>query len=80
MSLFKSDTYYYSHPYQVIFLREKDGKPTYRKGIVFHEWVIDAIDGSYFKTRAIVKLAHKYDIDEDYAIVESFDWVPLKIE
>jgi len=67
---------YYEHPYQVIFLR--DG--LYEKGIVFHEWIVAARDGQTFSTKEIVQLARECGVDEDYAIVESFEWLPIDIK
>lgn len=76
----KSDITYYPTPFQVIYLSELNHKPTYRKGIAFHEWVVDAENGAYFKTKGIVRLARKHGVDEDYAIIESFDWVPIQLK
>ena len=78
-NIFRNDSTYYATPYQIIFLREINQRPVYRKGIVFRDWIIDATDGAYFKTKTILKLARKHCIDEDYAIVESFEWLPIKI-
>ena len=80
MSFLKNDSTYYATPFQIIYLREIDNKPVYKKGIVFHDWVIDAQDGAFFKTKVILKLARKYAIDEDYAIAESFEWAPFEIK
>lgn len=80
LEFFKDEAIYYPTPCQVIFLREVDGKPTYRKGIVLHEWIVDAADGAKFSTRKVLKYARKCGVDVDYAIVESFEWIPIQIE
>lgn len=67
---------YYEHPYQVIFLREG----AYEKGIAFHEWIVAARDGQYFSTKEIMQHARECGVDEDYAIVEAFEWLPIDIK
>ena len=73
--------YYYEHAYQVIFLRPdcSFAAPQYEKGIVYHSHVIAARDGKTFSIKKIMKWARKCGVEPDYAIVESFDWIPVEI-
>ena len=69
---------YYGAPLQVIYLRPNDAQPPcYRKGIAFHEDIIDAQDGIIFPTKHVMQYAYKHGVDADYAIVERFSWKPL---
>lgn len=77
--MFDTDLIYYDRPYQVIFLRPDLKKPAYEKGIVFKHHVIAARDGEVFTTRQVLSCAKRLGVHEDYAIVESFEWVPLEI-
>lgn len=70
---------YYDVPFQVIYLRKVNNKLTYRKGIAFHEWIVDAIDGAPCKVKDCIKIARRHGVDEDYAVVESFGWPPIVI-
>ena len=76
MKILKDVPLYYEIPMQVIFIR--DGQ--YEKGIVYHETVIAARDGLAFSTKEIMWNARDYGVDEDYAIVESFEWLPIEIK
>lgn len=78
--MFDTDLIYYDRPYQVIFLRPDLKKPAYEKGIAFKQHVIAARDGEYFTTRQILYCAKRLGVDEDYAIVESFNWVSFNID
>ena len=71
---------YYEAPMQVIYLRPSPRIPEYHKGIVFHEYIIDAALGAVFSTKSVMQYARKHGIDADYAIVESFDWLPIEIK
>ena len=73
------ESVYYEKPYQVIFIREVDGKIVYHTGIGFHEWVVDGDDGAAFKTGEILVLARRFNIDEDYCLIESFEWGPIEV-
>lgn len=71
---------YYSAPLQVIYLRPiNDQPPCYVKGIAFHEYIIDALDGRVFSTNSVMQYARNHGIDADYAIVERFSWQPLAL-
>ena len=76
MKILKDVPIYYEMPMQVIFVR--DG--LYEKGIVYHETVIAARDGQIFSTKEIMRMARVCGVDEDYAIVESFEWLPIEIK
>ena len=78
MVFFYEDVYF-PKPYQVIFLRPDHKVPTYDKGIAFKDQVVAAHDGSVFSAKKIYRYAAKHGVDSDYAIVESFEWVPLQI-
>lgn len=78
--MFNTDLVYYSKPYQIIFLRPDLTVPVYEKGIVFKHHIIAASDGEVFTTRQVLRCAKRSGIDEDYAIVESFEWFPLDID
>ena len=71
--------FFYDKPYQVIFLREVDGAPAYEKGIVFHTWIVAARDGATFSTKKVIEYARRHGVEEDYAIVEGFEWLPFPI-
>lgn len=77
--MFDSDLVYYSRPYQVVFLRPDLKPPLYEKGIAFKQHIIAARDGEVFTTRQVLFCAKRLGIDEDYAIVEGFEWVPMEI-
>lgn len=77
--MFDTDLIYYDRPYQVVFLRPDLKIPLYEKGIAFKHHVIAARDGEVFTTRQVLFCAKRLGIDEDYAIVEGFEWVPLEI-
>jgi hypothetical protein len=77
--MFDTDLIYYDRPYQVVFLRPDLEVPLYEKGIAFKYHVIAARDGEMFTTRQVLHCAKRYGVHEDYAIVESFDWVPLEV-
>ena len=77
MNLFKDVPIYYEVPMQVIFYRPG---AAYEKGIVYHEKVIAARDGQVFSTKNIMKNARNSGVHEDYAIVESFDWLPIEVK
>ena len=76
MRIIKDVPIYYEMPMQVIFVRAGQ----YEKGIVYHETVIAARDGRVFSTKEIMRMARNYGVDEDYAIVESFEWLPIEIK
>ena len=76
MRIIKDVPIYYEVPMQVIFVRAGQ----YEKGIVYHETVIAARDGKIFSTKEIMRMARNYGVDEDYAIVESFEWLPIEIK
>jgi len=80
MNLFKDVPIYYEAPMQVIYLRPSPRIPKYHKGIAFHEYIIDAALGAVFSTKSVMQYARKHGIDADYAIVESFDWLPIEIK
>ena len=74
------ERYYYEKPFQVIFLRDINGVPTYEKGIAFKNWIIAARDGEVFYIDNILFVAvYYFGIDEDYAIVEGMEWLPIEI-
>ena len=77
MNLFKDVPIYYEAPMQVIFYRPG---AAYEKGIVYHEKVIAARDGQVFSTKDVMRMARSCGVDEDYAIVESFEWLPIEIK
>lgn len=75
------EEYYYDKPFQVIFLRENGGIPTYEKGIVFQDFIIAARDGEVFSlNETIANAARIYGIKADYAVIEGIEWVPIEIE
>ena len=76
MLITKNTSLYYEVPMQVIFIRAT----AYEKGIVYHETVIAARDGKIFSTKEVMQMARKCGVDEDYAIVESFEWIPMEIK
>lgn len=76
MRIIKDVPIYYEMPMQVIFVRAGQ----YEKGIVYHETVIAARDGAVFSTKEIMRMARNCGVDEDYAIVESFEWLPIEIK
>lgn len=76
MRIIKDVPIYYEMPMQVIFVRAGQ----YEKGIVYHETVIAARDGAVFSTKEIMQMARRCGVDEDYAIVESFEWLPIEIK
>lgn len=76
MRIIKDVPIYYEMPMQVIFVRAGQ----YEKGIVYHETVIAARDGAVFSTKEIMQMARSCGVDEDYAIVESFEWLPIEIK
>ena len=76
MRIIKDVPIYYETPMQVIFVRAGQ----YEKGIVYHETVIAARDGQVFSTKEIMRMARNCGVDEDYAIVESFEWLPIEIK
>ena len=76
MRIIKDVPIYYEMPMQVIFVRAGQ----YEKGIVYHETVIAARDGRVFSTKEIMRMARNCGVDEDYAIVESFEWLPIEIK
>ena len=76
MRILKDVPIYYEVPMQVIFWRGRE----YEKGIVYHETVIAARDGKVFPTKEIMRKARNCGVDEDYAIVESFEWLPIEIK
>lgn len=76
MRIIKDVPIYYEMPMQVIFVRAGQ----YEKGIVYHETVIAARDGQVFSTKEIMRMARSCGVDEDYAIVESFEWLPIEIK
>lgn len=76
MRIIKDVPIYYEMPMQVIFVRAGQ----YEKGIVYHETVIAARDGAVFSTKEIMRMARRCGVDEDYAIVESFEWLPIEIK
>ena len=76
MRIIKDVPIYYEMPMQVIFVRAGQ----YEKGIVYHETVIAARDGQVFSTKEIMQMARSCGVDEDYAIVESFEWLPIEIK
>lgn len=76
MRIIKDVPIYYEVPMQVIFVRAGQ----YEKGIVYHETVIAARDGRVFSTKEIMRMARNCGVDEDYAIVESFEWLPIEIK
>ena len=76
MRIIKDVPIYYEMPMQVIFVRAGQ----YEKGIVYHETVIAARDGRVFSTKEIMRMARNCGVDEDYAIVESFEWLPMEIK
>lgn len=76
MKIIKDVPIYYEMPMQVIFVRAGQ----YEKGIVYHETVIAARDGRVFSTKEIMRMARACGVDEDYAIVESFEWLPIEIK
>ena len=76
MRIIKDVPIYYEMPMQVIFVRAGQ----YEKGIVYHETVIAARDGQVFSTKEIMRMARDCGVDEDYAIVESFEWLPIEIK
>ena len=76
MRIIKDVPIYYEMPMQVIFVRAGQ----YEKGIVYHETVISARDGKIFSTKEIMRMARSCGVDEDYAIVESFEWLPIEIK
>lgn len=80
MRLIKDVPVYYEQPFQVIYLRPDMEQPTYEKGIVYHETVIAARDGKVFSTKEIMRKARACYIEDDYAIVESFGWVPIDVK
>lgn len=75
--IFQQTEFYYDKPFQVIFLRPDHIEPTYDKGIVYKNKIIAARDGEVFTTRQVLTCARRYGIDQDYAIVEKFEWKPL---
>ena len=75
--IFQQTEFYYDKPFQVIFLRPDHIEPTYDKGIVYKNEIITARDGKVFTTRQVLACARRYGIDQDYAIVEKFEWKPL---
>ena len=75
----KDKVIYYPRPFQVLFLRPDLKEPTYEQGIVYRYDIIAARDGETFTTRDVLECARWYNVDEDYAIVEGFEWVPLEI-
>lgn len=75
--IFQQTEFYYDKPFQVIFLRPDHIEPTYDKGIVYKNEIIAARDGEVFTTRQVLACARRYGIDQDYAIVEKFEWKPL---
>lgn len=77
--MFDTDLIYYDRPYQVIFLRPDLREPAYEKGIAFKQHIIAVRDGEVFTTRQVLFCAKRLGINEDYAIVEGFEWVPLEI-
>jgi len=76
MRILKDVPIYYEVPMQVIFVRGDQ----YEKGIVYHETVIAARDGKVFSTKEIMRMARSCGVDEDYAIVESFEWLTVEIK
>ena len=76
MRILKDVPIYYEIPMQIIFWRGRE----YEKGIVYHETVIAARDGAAFSTKEIMRMARSCGVDEDYAIVESFEWLPIDIK
>ena len=77
MNIFKDYPVYYEVPMQVIFLRPG---AQYEKGIVYHEDVIAARDGQLFSTKSVIRSARKRGVEADYAIIESFEWLPIDIK
>ena len=75
--IFQQTEFDYDKPFQVIFLRPDCIEPTYDKGIAYKNEIITARDGEVFTTRQVLACARRYGIDQDYAIVEKFEWKPL---
>ena len=71
---------YYDRPFQVIFLRPDRYIPTYEKGIAYKNSIVAAKDGVAFPTKKVMKYARQHGVDVDYAIVESFEWLPFNID
>lgn len=71
---------YYPHPFQVLFLRPDLKEPTYEQGIVYRDDIIAARDGEAFTIQSVLERARWYNVDEDYAIVEKFEWKSLDMD
>ena len=63
---------YYTGPFQLKFWRSDLN--IYHYGIGYHEFVIDAHDGSVFSTKEIVENGPR---DPDDALIEYMDWSDL---
>ena len=61
-----SKTFWYEEPHQVRIL--------HNKGIVFHEYFVDAANGVAWRIQDILMMARLIGINEDDAIIEYADW------
>lgn len=65
--------YWYDWPMQVKYWRNK----SYSEGIVYHDSIVDLMDGAPSKLGDILYMAKLQGISEDDAVVEWADWADL---
>lgn len=66
VSMKPSKTFWYEEPHQVRVL--------HNKGIVFHEYFVDAASGAAWRIQDVLMAARLIGISEDSAIIEYDDW------
>ena len=65
--------YWYDWPMQVKYWRNGH----YSEGIVYHNYIVDLIDGAPLKLVDVLYVANLRDISDDDAIIEWADWADL---